>query len=281
MESLVANCYGKLIEVDTGKGQFRVAAGSCDGGTVRRSSSRPASARRLFSESSTEAGGAAGEAQAMQIDIILDVICPWCFIGKRRLERALAQRPDLIVSRSWRAFQLNPEMPSEGFPHELYIAARFGNHGAAERSHAAARAAGRREGIAFAFERIRRTPNTLQAHRLIHLASVEGNADEMVESLFRGYFLEGLDIGDIATLATIAPRAGLDRTMAERYLASQTGIEEVLAEEHRVRRFGIRAVPYFVLQRGYAISGAQEPEMFLPLFDIAAGPGSDTMADKA
>jgi predicted DsbA family dithiol-disulfide isomerase len=100
----------------------------------------------------------------------------------------------------------------------------------------------------------------------------------MVESLFRGYFLEGLDIGNIATLAAIAPRAGLDRNMAERYLASQTGIEKVLAEEHRVRRFGIRAVPYFILERGYAISGAQEPEMFLPLFDIAAGPSGDTIA---
>jgi predicted DsbA family dithiol-disulfide isomerase len=214
----------------------------------------------------------------MQIDIILDVICPWCFIGKRRLERALAQRPDLMVSRSWRAFQLNPDMPSEGFPRELYVAARFGNPSAAERSYAAARAAGRREGIAFAFERIRRTPNTLQAHRLIHLASAEGNADEMVESLFQSYFLEGLDIGDITTLATIAPRAGLDRHIVARYLAGQTGIEEVLAEEHRVRRFGIRAVPYFVLERGYAISGAQEPEMFLPLFDIAAGPSGDTIA---
>lgn len=207
----------------------------------------------------------------MQIDIILDVICPWCFIGKRRLERALARRPDLMVSRSWRAFQLNPAMPNEGFPHELYLAAKFGNPSAAERSYAAACAAGRGEGIVFAFDRIRRTPNTLQAHRLIHLAAAEGNADEMVEGLFRGYFIEGLDIGDTATLAAIAPRAGLDRRMAERYLAGQAGVEEVLAEERRARRLGIRAVPCFVLERGYAISGAQDPEMFLPLFDIAAG----------
>lgn len=216
----------------------------------------------------------------MHIDIILDVICPWCFIGKRRLERALARRPDLMVSRSWRAFQLNPEMPSEGFPRELYLAAKFGSPSAVERSHAAACAAGRGEGIAFAFDRIRRTPNTLQAHRLIHLAAAEGKADDMVESLFRGYFLEGLDIGDTAILASIAPRAGIDRQMAERYLVGQAGIGEVFAEERRARRLGVRVVPYFVLERGYAISGAQEPEMFLPLFDIAAGPSGDTMAGE-
>jgi predicted DsbA family dithiol-disulfide isomerase len=207
----------------------------------------------------------------MQIDIILDVICPWCFIGKRRLERALMQRPDVIVSRSWRAFQLNPEMPSEGFPRERYLSARFGSPSVAERSYAAVCAAGRGEGIAFSFDRIRRTPNTLQAHRLIHLAAAQGNADEMVQGLFQGYFLEGLDIGDTATLAAIAARTGIDRRSAERYLAGQAGINEVLAEERRARRLGIRAVPCFVLEHGYAISGAQEPEMFLPLFDIAAG----------
>jgi predicted DsbA family dithiol-disulfide isomerase len=207
----------------------------------------------------------------LQIDIILDVACPWCFIGKRRLERALMQRPDVIVSRSWRAFQLNPEMPREGFPRELYLLARFGSSSVAERSYAAVCAAGLGEGIAFAFDRIRRTPNTLQAHRLIHLAAAQGNSDEMVEGLFQGYFLEGLDIGDTATLAAIAARAGIDRRSAERYLAGQAGINEILAEERRARRLGIRAVPCFVLERGYAISGAQEPEMFLPLFDIAAG----------
>jgi predicted DsbA family dithiol-disulfide isomerase len=214
----------------------------------------------------------------MQIDIILDVICPWCFIGKRRLERALAQRPDLMVSHSWRAFQLNPEMPSEGFPRELYLSARFGSPSVAERSYAAVCAAGRAEGIAFAFDRIRRTPNTLQAHRLIHLSAAEGNADEMVEALFQGYFLEGLDIGDVPTLAAIAPRGGLDQRATERYLVGRAGVGEVLAEERRARRLGIRAVPCFVLERGYAISGAQEPEMFLPLFDIAAGPSGDAMA---
>jgi predicted DsbA family dithiol-disulfide isomerase len=206
----------------------------------------------------------------MHIDIISDVICPWCFIGKRRLERALALRPDLAATLSWRAFELNPDLPSEGIPCQLYLTTKFGSYGAAERLYAAASDAGRAEGIEFAFERIRRTPNTLRAHRLIHLASGKRCAERIVEALFRAYFLEGQDIGHIETLAELAARAGLDHAETCQYLTSDAGITEVRAEEHRARRLGIHAVPYFVLERGYAISGAQEPEMFLPIFDIAA-----------
>jgi predicted DsbA family dithiol-disulfide isomerase len=208
----------------------------------------------------------------MRIDIVADVICPWCFIGKRRLERALALRPDLTVTLSWRAFELNPDMPSEGISREAYLAAKFGGFGMAERLYANIRAAGRGVGIDFAFERIRRTPNTLRAHRLIRLAADRGRANAVVEALFRAYFIAGLDIGDVETLAVIAARAGLDHAEARRHLASEAGTAEVRADEHRARRLGIHAVPCFVLERGYAISGAQEPEMFLPLFDIALGP---------
>ena len=207
----------------------------------------------------------------MHIDIVADVTCPWCFIGKRRLERALALRPDLTATLSWRAFELNPDLPSDGISRELYISTRFGNSRPAERLYAAVSAAGRAEGIEFVFERIRRTPNTLRAHRLIHLVGAKGAADRVVETLFRGYFLKGLDIGDIDTLAKLAARAGLDQEETHRYLMGDDGTLEVRAEEHRARRLGIHAVPYFVLERGYAISGAQEPEMFLPMFDIAAG----------
>jgi predicted DsbA family dithiol-disulfide isomerase len=202
----------------------------------------------------------------MQIDVVSDVICPWCFVGKRRLERALALRPELAATLSWRAFQLNPEMPSDGISREQY----GGSRGAGQ-IFATVSAAGRGEGIDFAFERIRRIPNTLRAHRLIHLAALEGCAGEVVEGLFQAYFLDGLDIGDIEALATIAAQADLDAAEIRRYLAGEAGTNEVRAEEHRARRLGIHAVPYFVLDRGYAISGAQEPEMFLPLFDIAAG----------
>jgi predicted DsbA family dithiol-disulfide isomerase len=215
----------------------------------------------------------------MHIDIVADVACPWCFIGKRRLERALAQRADIIATRSWRAFQLNPDMPAEGITREFYLSAKFGSPRLAARSYSAVAAAGRGEGIEFAFERMRRTPNTLRAHRLIRLAATEGCGDAIVEVLFRAYFVDGLDIGDIETLAAIAARAGLDYDAARAYLVSDAGAAEVLEEEARARRLGIHAVPCFVLERGYAIAGAQEPEMFLPLFDIAAGIGNPPAAD--
>jgi len=150
----------------------------------------------------------------MHIDIVADIACPWCFIGKRRLERALALRPDIVATRSWRAFQLNPDMPAEGISREFYLVAKFGGARQATRSFTTISAAGRSAGIEFAFERIRRTPNTLRAHRLIRLATSEGIGDAMVEQLFLGYFVEGLDIGDIETLAAIATRAGLDNGAA-------------------------------------------------------------------
>ena len=217
----------------------------------------------------------------MHIDIVADVVCPWCFIGKRRLERALARRPDLAVSRSWRAFQLNPDMPEGGIPRELYLAAKFDGRRSAERAYAALAAAGRGEGIAFAFDHIRRVPNTLRAHRLIRMAAEEGCGEAVVEALFQGYFAEGHDIGDIETLAALAAGAGLDPHSVSLYLAGGEGAAEVLAEDRRARRLGIHAVPCFVLERGYAISGAQEPEVFLPLFDIAAGAASSPPDEDA
>jgi predicted DsbA family dithiol-disulfide isomerase len=209
----------------------------------------------------------------MHIDIVCDVVCPWCYIGKRRLERALSLRPDVAATRSWHPFQLNPDMPEDGIPRELYLAAKFGSPRNAEPVHAALAAAGRTEGIAFAFGRIGRAPNTLRAHRLIRRAAAVGRGDDMAEALFRAYFVEGLDIGDLDALAFIAGRTGLDPADTGAYLGGEADAEEVLAEDRRARRLGIHAVPCFVIDRGYAVSGAQEPEMFLPLFDIAAGAG--------
>jgi predicted DsbA family dithiol-disulfide isomerase len=205
----------------------------------------------------------------MHIDIVSDVICPWCFIGKRRLERALGQRPELEVSMTWRAFQLNPDMPSAGMERQAYIAAKFGSSAQASRVYAAVAEAGRSEGIDFAFDRIRRTPNTTAAHRLIRYATARGRQEDVVEGLFQGYFLEGRDIGDLETLSDIAAEGGFERKDVAAYLTGSFGREEMLAEERSARRLGINAVPCFIVDGGYAISGAQEPEFFLPLFDLA------------
>jgi predicted DsbA family dithiol-disulfide isomerase len=205
----------------------------------------------------------------MHIDIVSDVICPWCFIGKRRLGRALEQRPDVTVSVTWRAFQLNPDMPAGGMARADYVAAKFGNTAHAGRIYAAIATAGVGENIAFAFDRIRRTPNTRDAHRLIRYATLHGNADALVETLFSAYFEQGRDIGDHAILADIAAESGFARAEVANWLAGGAALEEVLTEDRSARRLGISGVPCFILDGGYSISGAQEPEFFFPLFDLA------------
>ena len=210
----------------------------------------------------------------MQIDIVSDVICPWCFIGKRRLERALAQRPQMPVEVTWRPFQLNPDMPSEGMARDAYLAAKFGGAAHAGRIYATVAEAGATVDIPFAFERIRRTPNTRDAHRLIRYAAASGAADSVVEGLFRAYFIEGRDIGDRATLGEIAGEAGLDGDAARTWLESTADIDEVIAEDRSARRLGINAVPCFIFARQYAVSGAQDPEFFLPVFDLVLNGGA-------
>lgn len=205
----------------------------------------------------------------MHIDIVSDVICPWCFIGKRRLARALQQRPDMSVSITWRAFQLNPDMPDEGMPREAYVAAKFGSTAHAARIYSTISEAGAGENISFAFDRIRRTPSSRRAHRLIRYATIRGNADPVVERLFSAYFEHGRDIGDLGTLCDIAAEAGHGRADVARWLAGEAALEEVLAEDRSARRLGISGVPCFIVDSGYAISGAQEPEFFFPLFDLA------------
>ncbi|HET7595020.1 MAG TPA: DsbA family oxidoreductase [Stellaceae bacterium] len=205
----------------------------------------------------------------MHIDIVSDVICPWCFIGKRRLEKALSLRPDVAAEITWRPFQLNPDMPAEGMERKAYIAAKFGGGGQADRIYANVAEVGATIGIPFAFDRIRRTPNTRDAHRLIRWAAAQTRAHAVVEGLFRAYFLDGRDIGDRAVLAEIAgAAAGLDVTEARQWLDGKSDIEPVLAEDRGARRLGINAVPCFIFERHYAVSGAQEPEFFLPIFDL-------------
>jgi predicted DsbA family dithiol-disulfide isomerase len=217
----------------------------------------------------------------MHIDIVSDVICPWCFIGKRRLEKALALRPELAVAITWRPFQLNPDMPAEGMERKAYIAAKFGGGAQADRIYANVADVGAGVGIPFAFDRIQRTPNTRDAHRLIRWAAAHGQADAVVESLFRAYFIDGRDIGDHATLADVAGAAGLDAAEARQWLGGPADIEPVLAEDRSARRLGINAVPCFIFDRNYAVSGAQEPEFFLPIFDLVQNGAETAPADGA
>lgn len=200
----------------------------------------------------------------MLIDIISDAICPWCYIGKRRLEKALALAPQPDLKLGWRPFQLNPEMPAEGIDRKEYLRAKFGDP---NKSYAQVVAAGREEGIDFAFDKIRRTPNTILAHRLIRFAARQDKQDAMVETLFRAYFIEGKDIGDLDTLAALAATAGID---AAAYLRGTEDDETIRAEDAFARQIGVQGVPCFIIERQYAVSGAQPPEAFLEIFELIA-----------
>jgi predicted DsbA family dithiol-disulfide isomerase len=200
----------------------------------------------------------------IRIDIVSDVICPWCFIGKRRLERALAVEPPGSVEIGWRPFQLNPDMPVEGMARKDYLRAKFGSDDPGRFGHVVA--AGLEEGIPFAFDRMERTPNTVRAHRLIRFADRAGNVDALVETLFRAYFIEARDVGDVDVLADVAAEAGFDRETVSTYLVSDEDNARVREEDAYARQLGINGVPCFVVDRKYAISGAQPPETFAEVF---------------
>ncbi len=205
----------------------------------------------------------------VRIEIISDVVCPWCFIGKRRLERALAARPDIRPEVVWRAYQLNPDMPPDGMDRQSYLAAKFGSAENAARIYAHITETGAEEGLAFDFDRIRRTPNTIDAHRLIRFAGENGDQDKVVELLFRRYFQEGVDIGDVENLAAVAADAGLDPDAVRAHLGSDRDVEAVRAEDLDARRMGVTGVPCFIADRRYAISGAQAPEVFIRVLEAA------------
>jgi predicted DsbA family dithiol-disulfide isomerase len=207
---------------------------------------------------------------ALFIDIISDVICPWCYIGKRRLEKALAAlgRP---VKVRWLPFQLNPAMPKEGVSRREYRTRKFGSWERSQELDARVVAAGQSEGIHFAFDRIERTPNTLDAHRLIRLTEGHGVQGAVVEALFRAYFTEGRDISNRQTLLDVVAEAGLDRHEAEALLNSDDGLEAMEDGDALTRQFRVEGVPFFVVNGTFTLSGAQHPDAFLDVFRQAAG----------
>lgn len=213
----------------------------------------------------------------LHIEVYSDVVCPWCYVGKRRLERALAEFGG-GARVTWRPFQLNPTMPKEGMDRTAYLEAKFGSLDAFRQMEEHVLAAGASERIAFAFEKIARTPNTFAAHRLIWLGAREGRQNAVVDSLFQGYFEEGADIGSIPALVQLAVRAGLNEEIVERYLQSDEGTAEVKAEEAAGRKLGIRGVPYFVVGGTYAISGAQPVDVFVSALKRVAADGAGRKA---
>ena len=210
---------------------------------------------------------------AFQIDVISDVVCPWCFIGKRNLERALetwqAKHPDETPTVRWHPFQLNPQLPESGVPRKKYLEDKFGGAERAKEIYARVSAAGKRAGIDFAFDSIQVQPNTIGAHRLMHYAAEHGSQDAMAEVIFRRYFLEGADLTNKETLAQIAQQAGLDRDEVATYLASDTDRDLIEEQDRRARAIGVEGVPFFIINQRLALSGAQPPDVIVEAMEKA------------
>jgi len=199
--------------------------------------------------------------EPLKIDVVSDVMCPWCFIGKRRLEKALHQASDVDVKVEWRPFQLDPTLPAEGKDRQQYLSEKFGGPEKAAEIYARISAAGASEEIPFAFEKIGKSPNTLDAHRLIRWAGIEGVQDAVVERLFALYFLEGADLTDPAVLVGAAESAGMNGEMVARLLASEADLAETEADVVHAQAMGVQGVPCFILDGKYAVSGAQPADI--------------------
>ncbi len=205
----------------------------------------------------------------MLIETFADLTCPWCYIGHHRLARALAERPQLRAEIRWQPFQLNPAMPNPGMAWEAYLITKFGGLEQVRPILAVVEETAERDGLPMRFDRIRRVPNTFDAHRLIRIAGRRGMDRPMVDALFQAYFVDGLDIGDIDTLSAAATSLGLDAGEVKALLLGDAEASTVRSADTLAHRLALQAVPCYVFNRRYALSGAQEPLIFLPLLDLA------------
>lgn len=205
----------------------------------------------------------------MQIDIVSDTVCPWCFIGKRRIERAMAMRPNVKFDVFWRPYRLDPTIPREGVDRRAYLKAKFGDSPRSSTMGDAIRSEGAGEGIEFAFDKIAKTPNTLDSHRLVRWAAGAGVQDDIVERLFQAYFIDGRDVGDPAVLSAIATDAGMDGDLVATLLAGDADLAEVEREAGLASEMGISGVPTFIFDSKFMISGAREAELLVRVIDKA------------
>jgi predicted DsbA family dithiol-disulfide isomerase len=217
----------------------------------------------------------------MQIDVISDTVCPWCYIGKRRLSRALEMRPEVEFDIQWRPYQLDPDVPREGVDRAAYMKAKFGEGPRVSAMGDALKAEGLREGIPFAFDKIERRPNTLDSHRLIRWAATAGIQDSVVERLFAAYFLEGRDIGDPAVLEFLAADAGMDSIEVAELLSGDTDLAAVDRETKLAGEMGITGVPTFIFANKFVLSGAREAEVLVQVIDKAMEAEDESAASEA
>jgi predicted DsbA family dithiol-disulfide isomerase len=208
--------------------------------------------------------------QRMIIDVYADVVCPWCYIGARRLELALANRPDLQVERRWRPFQLQPQMPAGGKPWATFAREKFGGEARMAAAFANVASVGAADGLTLDFSRVASAPNTVDAHRLILLAGEHGAQWPVASALFRAYFAEGRDLNNLDHLLDAAASGGLDRELARAHLLGDAGRDEVEASQRECYEIGVSSVPCYVFDSEAALLGAQPVSVLERVLDAAA-----------
>ena len=207
----------------------------------------------------------------IRIDVYADVVCPWCYVGEKRLEKALSARPDLSVERRWRPYQLRPEMPAGGLPWHEFAVEKFGGEDRMRAAFSHVAAAGGPDGVRFDFDRISSAPNTVDAHRLILHAADHGRQWETADALFEAYFTEGANLNDHDELAEVAAKAGFDADATRSFLSGGGRTEEVWRAQEEAGRIGVSGVPFYVFDGRHGLSGAQPIEVFVRALDAVHG----------
>ncbi len=202
------------------------------------------------------------DTQTVKLDILSDPICPWCYIGKTHLDKALAKVPNHPFVIEWHPFQLNPDMPDAGMDRREYLERKFGGKDGAVRAYAPVVEHAENAGLKIDFEGMKRTPNTLDAHRLIHWAGIEDKQNAVVDALFDAYFVQARDIGDPEVLSDIADSAGMDAAVVMKLLKSDADREDIRNRDTHSREMGVSSVPTFIVANQHAVPGAQPPEMW-------------------
>jgi len=203
----------------------------------------------------------------ISIDIYLDTICPWCYIGQKKLQSAIEECKERNFSTLWRPFQLNPDMPNEGMDRNLYLINKFGGKEQATRSYSYINKTGLENGIHFQFDKIIKTPNSFASHKLLAIAHKFKKQNQIIESLFYSYFIEGLDIGDIDILTKIAKQYKIHDRNTLNYLKSDEDKKSLLNDESQAKSLGVKGVPCFIINKEYVLFGAQDKNKFIEIFN--------------
>lgn len=217
----------------------------------------------------------------LTVDVVSDVMCPWCFIGKRRLETALRSVPQLNVDVRWHPFQLDATLPKSGKDRQQYLDDKFGGKENADAVYSRIKETGAEEGINFAFDKIKLSPNTLDSHRLILWSRSDNVQSDVVERLFKAYFLDGEDLTKAATLVRISEEAGMQSDLVEQLLETETDLDKTEAQITRASESGISGVPCFIIDGRFVLAGAEKPETIAAALQHAEETRTDPGAEQS